>query len=103
MRPGADELERALERLSGEVEELEVQVAARQAQRAQWASALQGLLRARRRLTPEEGGASWAGFRLVGMGVGLVLAIGGAWALDQTLGSAAIVAAFALIIWEAAV
>lgn len=101
MREDAELLEAEVEALEARVRALEAEVEARAALRRAQAVALQAVRRARRE-PRHEGEPPWVVWRLLASTVGLVLVVSGAWALDETLGSMAIVGALALLIWEAA-
>ncbi|MEW6432155.1 MAG: hypothetical protein AB1730_11670 [Myxococcota bacterium] len=101
MQEDGELLEADVDALAVQVAALEAEVEARRALRSERAAALQAVKKARR-LPRDEGEPAWVAWRLLATAAGLVLVVGGAWALDQSLGSVAIVGALALLIWEAA-
>ncbi|MEW5740945.1 MAG: hypothetical protein AB1938_18640 [Myxococcota bacterium] len=102
----SSQLEHEVAALSAHVAELEAQVEARERYRAALHEASVAIHKLRRHLPRDEGPlggeASTEAWRVVVTALALVPVISGAWGLDQTVGSAAIVGALALLIWEAA-
>jgi hypothetical protein len=101
MHEDGESLEAEVEVLEARVRALEDELETLEALRSARASVLQSVQRARRR-PPHEGEPPWVVWRLLAVTAGLVLVVSGAWALDETLGSVAIVGALALLIWESA-
>jgi len=95
-----------VEALAAEVQELEAQLEAREAHRHELSRLQVHARRLWKGLAPDEGPlggeAATTAWRLVVAVVGWVLVIAGAYGLSETLGSAAIVAALAFFITEAA-
>lgn len=100
-----DQLTREVDALAAQVEALERELDARDAGRHALGRLLSTARRRRLSLSPDEGPlggeAATTAWRLLVSVVGLVLVVSGAWGLDQTLGSAALVGTLAFLIYEA--
>jgi hypothetical protein len=101
----SDQLASEVDALSARVEDLERELEARDAGRHALGRLLSTARRRRLSLSPDEGllggEAAATAWRLIVAVVGWVLIISGAWGLDQSLGSGAIVGALAFLIYEA--
>ncbi|MCC6335598.1 MAG: hypothetical protein IT380_16600 [Myxococcales bacterium] len=99
-------LTQEVDALAATVAELEGAVAQRERYRAALHEASVAIHKLRRHLPRDEGPlggeAATEAWRVLVTGGALVPVIAGAWGLDQAVGGAAIVAALALLIWEAA-